>query len=77
MSVRSALHSSLQTSLRVLAILSALVLLVVVVVGAIFALAQRNRGLGFSYFAFSDAKPKVTDGHPVEKDRSRPERLRI
>jgi hypothetical protein len=61
MSVRSAVHSSLQATLYVLAILSALVLLVVVVVfGAIFALAHRNRGLGFSYFACSDAKPKTT-----------------
>jgi hypothetical protein len=55
MSVRLALDSSLQATLYVLAIVSALVLLVVVVVfGAIFALAHRNRGLGFSYFACSD-----------------------
>jgi|HubBroStandDraft_3_1064219.scaffolds.fasta_scaffold4212991_1 hypothetical protein len=52
MSVRSAMHSSLQATLYVLAILSALVLLVgVLVFGAIFALAHRNRRPGFSYFA--------------------------
>jgi hypothetical protein len=46
------MHSSLQATLYVLAILSALVLLVgVLVFGAIFALAHRNRRPGFSYFA--------------------------
>jgi hypothetical protein len=36
-------------------------LVVVVILGAIFALAHRNRRPGFSYFACSDDKPKVTD----------------
>jgi hypothetical protein len=61
MSVRSVLDSSLQETLYVLAILSALALLVVVVVfGAIFALAHRNRRPSFSYFASGTTTPKVT-----------------
>jgi hypothetical protein len=52
MSVRSALHVSVRSALRVLTFVLALVLLVIVIVfGAIFAFAYRNRRPGFSYFS--------------------------
>jgi hypothetical protein len=51
---------SVRSALDVLGIVLALVLLVIVVVcGAIFALAYRNRRRGFSYFACEMATPKV------------------
>ena len=52
---------SVRPAIDVLAIVLALVLLVIVVVvfGAIFALAHRNRRLGFSYLASGMTTPKV------------------
>jgi hypothetical protein len=55
MSVRSALHVSVRSALRVLTFVLALVLLVIVIVfGAIFAFAYRNHRPGFSYFSPPD-----------------------
>jgi hypothetical protein len=54
------LAMSVRSAVDMLVIALALVLLVVVVVfGAIFALAHRNRGLGFSYLASAMTTSKV------------------
>ena len=50
---------SVRSTLQLLAIALALVLLIVVVFGAIFALAYRNRRGGFNYFAPGITTPKV------------------
>jgi hypothetical protein len=51
---------SVRSTLQLLAIALALVLLAIVVVfGAIFALACRNRRGGFSYFGPGTTTPKV------------------
>ena len=50
---------SVRSAVDMLVIALALVLLVVVVFGAIFALAHRNRGLGFSYLASAMTTSKV------------------
>jgi hypothetical protein len=58
MSVRSALHPSLQRTLYVVATALALVLLVILLVfGAIFAIAYRNVRDGVSYFASGGYSP--------------------
>jgi hypothetical protein len=62
MSVRSALRVWTRSALYVLTFVSGIVLLVIFLVfGAIFALAQRNRRLGFSYLASGMTTSKVKD----------------
>jgi hypothetical protein len=62
MSVRPAIHVRMRSTLYVLAFVLTLVLLVILLVfGAIFALAHRNRRLGFSYLPSGMTTSKAED----------------